>query len=246
MRFNGKYAVITGASRGIGATIAARLAAEGAFVVVNYASSDEAAAKVVDAIRQAGGKAVAVRADVSTSVGVDTLFREVDALCAGRVDILVNNAGYMTLGHLEDSSDEQFDKTVNLNIRGVFLVARAALPRMTSGGRMINIGSIFSERMPLPGLGLYGMSKFAVAGFSRAWARDLADRGITVNCIQPGPVDTVLNPADGEFAPFITPLTAQKRYGATNEVAALVAFVASDEASYITGACLNVDGGTNA
>lgn len=246
MELQGKTAIVTGASRGIGAAIAKRLAADGAYVAVNYGSSAADAEAVVAAIESAGGKAFSVQADMSSSEGVRDLFAATDKQFTDKLDILVNNAGYFALGELDDSSDEDFDKTVNLNVRAVFLAAREGLNRMQSGGRIINIGSIFGERMPLPGVGLYTMSKFAVAGFTRAWARDLGPRGITVNCIQPGPIDTALNPADGEFAPAITPLTALGRYGETGEVADLVAFVASPRASYMTGACINVDGGVNA
>ncbi len=246
MELQGKTAIVTGASRGIGAATARRLAADGAHVAVNYGSSAADAEAVVAAIESAGGKAFSVQADMSSSEGVRDLFAVTDQQFAGKLDILVNNAGYFALGELGDSSDEDFDKTVNLNVRAVFLASREGLSRMQSGGRIINIGSIFGERMPLPGVGLYTMSKFAVAGFTRAWARDLGPKGITVNCIQPGPIDTALNPADGEFAPAITPLTALGRYGETGEVADLVAFVASPRASYMTGACINVDGGVNA
>jgi len=246
MELEGKTAIVTGASRGIGAAIAKRLAAEGAQVAINYGRSAEAAEAVVKEIESGGGRAFAVQADMSSVTGVKDLFAETDRNFGGRLDILVNNAGYFAFGELGDSNDEDFENTINLNVRGVFLAAREAVSRMQEGGRIINIGSIFGERMPLPGVGLYTMSKFAVAGFSRAWARDLGPKGITVNCIQPGPIDTDLNPADGEFAPAITPLTALGRYGNVDEVAKLAVFVASPRASYMTGACLNVDGGVNA
>lgn len=246
MELEGKTAIVTGASRGIGAAIARRLAAEGAHVAVNYGRSAEAAEAVVQAIQSEGGKAFTVQADMSRADGARDLFAATDQTFGGKLDILVNNAGYFALGELAESTDEDFENTVNLNVRAVFLAAREAISRMSSGGRIINIGSIFGERMPLPGVGLYTMSKFAVAGFTRAWSRDLGPRSITVNCIQPGPIDTDLNPADGEFAPSITPLTALNRYGKTEEVADLVAFVASPRSSYMTGACINVDGGVNA
>lgn len=244
MKLPGKAAIVTGSSRGIGAAIARRLGAEGARVVVNYARSPEAAEEVVAAIRQAGSAATAVRADIATAEGVEALFRGAEAWLGSRLDILVNNAGIFEMGPLPDLSPEDFDRTMNLNVRGVFLCAREAARRMGSGGRIINIGSVFGERIPFAGLSLYTMSKFAVAGFTHAWARDLGSAGITVNCVQPGPIDTELNPAESEFAQQITPMTALGRYGRPEEIAAMVAFLASDEASYITGACLTVDGGT--
>jgi len=246
MKLNGKYVIVTGSSRGIGAAIARRLSADGAHVLVNYARSADAAEEIVGNIERDGGKAFAVAADMSTPEGVDTLFSSADERFEGRLDVLVNNAGFFPLGDLTESSDADFESVVALNIRGVFLAARRAVERMQLGGRIINIGSIFGERMPLAGIGLYTMSKFAVAGFTRAWARDLGERGITVNCVQPGPIDTELNPAEGEFAQQILPHTALGRYGKPNEVASLVAYLASDDAGYITGACMTVDGGVNA
>ncbi|MEO0378082.1 MAG: 3-oxoacyl-ACP reductase family protein [Cyanobacteria bacterium P01_A01_bin.17] len=243
---NGKKAIVTGASRGIGAAIAKQLAAEGAHVIINYGRSVESAQQVLEEIQSQGGQATLVQADMSAAAGVKTLFEQADQVFAGPLDILVNNAGFFPLGSLEESTDEDFEKIVNLNIRGVFLAAREAAQRMGEGGRIINIGSIFGERMPLPGIGLYTMSKFAVAGFTRAWARDLGAKKITVNAIQPGPIDTELNPAEGEFAEQILPLTALGRYGHPSEIASMVAYLASEAAAYITGTSLTVDGGVNA
>ncbi|MEM7770586.1 MAG: 3-oxoacyl-ACP reductase family protein [Cyanobacteria bacterium P01_A01_bin.37] len=242
----GKKALVTGSSKGIGAAIAKQLAAEGAHVIVNYARSGDLAQQIVGEIQSQGGQATMIQADMGTSAGVDALFEKMDQVFAGHLDILVNNAGFFPLGTLEESTDEDFEKIVNLNIRGGFLAAREAIKRMGEGGRIINIGSIFGERMPLSGIGLYTMSKFAVAGFTRAWARDLGSRKITVNTIQPGPIDTDLNPAEGEFAEQILPLTALGRYGRPAEVASLVGYVASPAAAYITGANLTIDGGVNA
>lgn len=242
----GKTALVTGSSKGIGAAIAQHLAAEGAHVIINYARSANAAQAVLEAIQSAGGQATIVQADISSMAGVEALFEQVDQLFAGHLDILVNNAGFFPLGTLEESTPEDFEKIVNLNIRGVFLAAREAIKRMGEGGRIINIGSIFGERMPLAGIGLYTMSKFAVAGFTRAWARDLGPRKITVNTVQPGPIDTDLNPAEGEFAEQILPFTALGRYGQPQEVASLVGYLASEAAAYITGTSLTIDGGTNA
>ncbi|MEO1093760.1 MAG: 3-oxoacyl-ACP reductase family protein [Cyanobacteria bacterium J06638_28] len=242
----GKTALVTGSSKGIGAAIAQHLAAEGAHVIINYARSADAAQAVLDGIQVAGGQATIVPADMSSPAGVEALFEQVDQVLAGHRDILVNNAGFFPLGTLAESTPEDFEKVVNLNVRGVFLAAREAIKRMDAGGRIINIGSIFGERMPLAGIGLYTMSKFAVAGFTRAWARDLGPRKITVNTVQPGPIDTDLNPAEGEFAEQILPYTALGRYGQPQEVASLVGYLASEAAAYITGASLTIDGGTNA
>ncbi|MGH8719432.1 MAG: 3-oxoacyl-ACP reductase family protein [Burkholderiales bacterium] len=242
---NGKVAIVTGASRSIGAAIAKRLATEGASVIVNYSGSEARANEVVQSITSDGGKAKALRANMRDPAAIKRLFNET-LKTFGRLDILVNNAGTFALKSLEESTEEDFDETFDLNVRAVFLAAREAARRMNEGGRIINIGSVNGDRMPYAGGGLNGASKAAVAGFTRGWARDLGPRGITVNCVQPGPIDTDMNPADGESSTFQKQMTALGRYGKTKEVAALVAFLASPEAADITGACLNVDGGTNA
>lgn len=243
---DGKTAIVTGASRGIGAAIAKQLAADGARVIVNYARSADLAQQVVEQIQSQGGQATIVQADLGSIAGVEALFEQGDRIFAGQLDILVNNAGFFPLGTLDRCTNEDFEKIVDLNIRGVFLAAREATKRMNEGGRIVNIGSIFGERMPLSGIGLYAMSKFAIVGFTRAWARDLGPKRITVNCVQPGPIDTDLNPAEGEFAERILPYTSLDRYGNPEEVASLVAYLASDAAAYITGASLTIDGGVNA
>ncbi|QEH36059.1 Cyclic-di-GMP-binding biofilm dispersal mediator protein [Aquisphaera giovannonii] len=241
----GKAALVTGGSRGIGAAIARRLAAEGARVAVTYTKGEEAAAAVVKEIEAAGGKAIAIRADGTDAKAVQGAV-ERTAATFGRLDVLVNNAGTAIPRPFEESPLEEMRQVIDLNVLGVFVATQAALKHMKDGGRIINIGSCVGERILAPGLAAYAATKGAVKMFTQALAREVGERGITVNNVQPGPIDTDLNPASGEWASSQTPVTALKRYGKVDEVAALVAFVAGPESSYITGANLTVDGGTNA
>jgi 3-oxoacyl-[acyl-carrier protein] reductase len=241
----GKVALVTGGSRGIGAAIARRLAADGASVAITYVQGADAAASVVKQIEAAGGKAVAIRADVTDASAVKAAVEKTVATL-GRLDVLVNNAGTAIPKPFEESTLEEMDRVIAINIRGVFAATHAALKHLGKGGRIINIGSCVGERMMTPGLAAYSATKGAVKMFTQGLSREVGERGITVNNVQPGPIDTELNPAESEWAVPQIANTALKRYGKVDDVAALVAFVASPEASYITGASLTVDGGTNA
>src|SRR5277367_6279888 len=240
-----KVALVTGGSRGIGAGIAKRLAADGAAVAITYTKGADAAAAVVKDIERAGGKAIAIQADAADAKAVNAAVEKTVATF-GRLDVLVNNAGTAIPKPFEETTLEDMDHMINLNLRGVFIATQAALKHLSKGGRIITIGSCVGERMMTPGLVAYAATKGAVKMFTQGLAREVADRGITVNNIQPGPIDTDLNPASSEWATPQIANTALKRYGRVEDVAALVAFVASPQASYITGANLTVDGGTNA
>jgi len=238
----GKVALITGGSRGIGAAIAKRLAADGANVAITYAKGADAAASVVKEIERAGRKAIAIQADAADADAVKAAV-EKTVTTFGRLDILVNNAGTAVPKRFEETTLEELDRLIAINIRGVFVATQAALKHMKSGGRIISIGSAVGERALTPGLVPYSATKGAVKMFTQGLSREVASRGITVNNVQPGPIDTDTNPATGEWAVPQKAFTALGRYGHVDEVAALVAFVAGPESSYITGANLNVDGG---
>jgi 3-oxoacyl-[acyl-carrier protein] reductase len=240
-----KVALVTGGSRGIGAAIAKRLAADGASVAITYAKDASAASAVVKAIELSGGKAVAIQADAADVQAVKGAVEKAVA-AFGRLDVLVNNAGTAIPKKFEDATLEELDRVIDINVRGVFVATQAALKHMKSGGRIIMIGSCVGERMMTPGLVPYSATKGAVKMFTQGLSREVGSRGITVNNVQPGPIDTDLNPAAGEWAVPQKAATALGRYGSVDEVAALVAFVAGPESSYITGANLTVDGGTNA
>ncbi len=242
MRLAGKTALVTGGSRGIGAGIATRLAADGADVAITYNSNREAADRTVAAIVAHGRRGYAVQAD-----GRDTTaLRDGVAAAAqahGGLDILVHNAGTADMGTIGAISDESYAKQFETNVDAVFHGTVAALPHLRDGGRILIIGSINAHSLRFPGASVYGATKAAVVALAKGWARDLASRRILVNVIQPGPIDTDLNPASGPFAAVMAPGTALGRYGTVEEVAAVAAFFASDDASYITGATLDVDGG---
>jgi 3-oxoacyl-[acyl-carrier protein] reductase len=244
-KLEGKVALVTGGSRGIGAAIAKRLAADGALVAITYAKGADAAASVVEAIKSSGGKAIALQADATAA---DQVKAAIDKTVAalGKLDVFVNSAGTAIPKKFEETTLEELDRVIDLNLRGAFIATQGALKHMNNGGRVILIGSCVGERMMTPGLAAYAATKGAIKMFAQGLSREVGDRGITVNNIQPGPIDTDLNPAAGEWAVPQKALTALNRYGSVDEVASLVAFIASPEAAYITGASLTVDGGTNA
>jgi 3-oxoacyl-[acyl-carrier protein] reductase len=237
-----KVALVTGGSRGIGAAIAKRLAADGASVAITYAKDAKAASAVVKAIERDGGRAVAIQANATDAAAVKGAIEKTVATF-GRLDVLVNNAGTAIPKPFEDTTLEEIDHVIDINFRGTLVATQAALKHMRSGGRIIMVGSAVGERAVSPGLVAYSGTKGAVKMFAQALAREIGNRDITVNNVQPGPIDTDLNPASGDWAVPQKAATALDRYGSADEVAALVAFVASPESSYITGANLTVDGG---
>ncbi len=242
---NEKVALVTGGSRGIGAAIAKRLAADGAEVAITYAKDADAAGAVVKAIEAAGGKALAIQAEAAATEAIKAAVEKTIATF-GRLDVLVNNAGVAIPKPFEETTLEEMDRMININFLGTMAATQAALKHMQSGGRIIMIGSCVGERVLTPGLVAYSATKGAVKMFTQGLSREVGGRGITVNNVQPGPIDTDLNPASGDWATPQKAVTALGRYGQVDEVAALVAFVAGPESSYITGANLTVDGGTNA
>jgi len=244
-KLKNKVALVTGGSRGIGAAIAKRLAADGAHVAITYTNGQDAAATVVKDIERAGGKAVAIKADAADAEAVRNAVDKTVATF-GQIDVLVNNAGTAIAKKFEDTTLEEMDRMFNINVRGALVATQAALKHMNNGGRIIMIGSCVGERLLTPGLVPYSATKGAVKMFTQGLSREVGGRGLTVNNIQPGPIDTDLNPASGDWAAPQKANTALDRYGKVDEVAALVSFVAGPESSYITGANLTVDGGTNA
>jgi 3-oxoacyl-[acyl-carrier protein] reductase len=237
----GRRAIVTGGSRGIGAAIVRRLAAEGANVVFTYAASADAAAALVADIEASGGRAIALRADSADVVALQSAIRAgVDAL--GGLDILVNNAGILLHGGVDAYSLDDFERMFAVNVRAVFVGVQAASAHLESGGRIVTIGSVAADRTAFPGASVYSMTKGAVASLTRGLARDLGPRGITVNTVEPGPTDTDMNAAPG-LLERLAPMMALGRVGKDAEVASLVAWLAGPESSYVTGAALTVDGG---
>ncbi|MBK5565345.1 MAG: 3-oxoacyl-ACP reductase FabG [Ensifer sp. SSB1] len=240
-----KVALVTGGSRGIGAAIARRLADEGATVAVTYSQSKEKAEALVAEITKAGGSALAVQADNRDPGAVEAAVGAI-AEKHGRIDILVNNAGVFDAGTVTEVTAEDFDRTIDINVKAVFLATRAAAAHMPEGGRVVSIGSNLAARVPWPGMSLYVLSKSALIGFTKAVARDLGPRGITVNVVHPGSTDTDMNPADGEHAGPQRGLMAIPRFNEASDVAGVVAWLVGPDGRSVTGAEFTIDGGTNA
>ena len=242
---SGKVSLVTGASRGIGAAVAVRLAELGSDVAITYAQSKERADEVVDKITAHGRRGLAIRAD---SAAADEVVAAVGLVVDefGRLDVLVNNAGVFPFGPIDDVSLDEVDRTLGIHARAVYLTSQAAVRHMTDGGRIVSIGSNLAERVPFPGVTLYAMSKSALIGFTKGLARDLGERGITVNLVQPGSTDTDMNPADGPTADDQRALSALGRYANPADIADTVAFLTGPRSQNITGALVTVDGGTNA
>lgn len=236
-----KNAIVTGGSRGIGAAIATRLAEDGAHVVLTYNSSEGPAQAVVEAITKAGGSAVAVKADASDPSSVSAYIDK--AKEAGGIDILVHNAGIARMAPISDANLDAFREVYKTNVDGVYAGTHAAIPHLNDGASIIVVSSVNSHTFPMAGFAMYGSSKAAVTGLVKGWSRDLGHRNIRVNAIQPGPIDTDMNPADGSFSDGMRRMTSLRRYGKAEEVAALAAFLASDESSFITGTGIDIDGG---
>jgi 3-oxoacyl-[acyl-carrier protein] reductase len=244
-RLEKKRALVTGGSRGIGAAIVKRLAREGAHVALTYAGNTARAKETVRAVQELGVKALAIQADSADAsalvAAVEQTVREL-----GGIDILVNNAGIAVMAPVEEYRLEDLDRTLAVNVRAVFIATQAAVKHMQPGGRIINIGSCNADRMPFTGGAVYAMSKAALVGLVKGLARDLGPRGITINNVQPGPVDTDLNPATGDFAKMLIQQLALPRYATGDEIASLVAYLAGPEAAFVTGASLSIDGGFTA
>lgn len=238
----GRRALVTGGSRGIGAAIVRRLAADGAAVAFTYHSSPEQADALVAEASASGSQVVAIRAD-SGNVEAITAAVEQTVTVLGGLDILVNNAGVAHGAPIEEFPLEEFDRLVAVNVRGVFAAVRAAVPHLGSDGRIITIGSVNADRVPVPGISIYSTTKAAVAGLTRGLARELGPRGITVNNVQPGPTATDMNPDEGDFADHMRSLTALGRYGQPADIASAVAYLALPEAGFVTGVTWNIDGG---
>ncbi|WP_068468930.1 3-oxoacyl-ACP reductase family protein [Candidatus Protochlamydia phocaeensis] len=243
-RLQNKIALVTGGSRGIGAAIARRFAKEGCHVAINFTESQEKAFSLAKELEKEGIQALALQADLADPLQAATLVQKVGEHF-GRIDILVNNAGIHAGGAIDapNLDIERLSRQLAINVGGVFAITRAAIPFIKDGGRIILIGSVNGERITAPGGADYAATKAALIGYTHGWARDLGPKNITVNLVQPGPIDTDMNPDNTEFAEMIKKGVALGRYGKPEEIASAVAFLASPEASYMTGSTLTVDGG---
>ncbi|QPC93048.1 3-oxoacyl-ACP reductase family protein [Mesorhizobium sp. INR15] len=242
---SGRAALVTGGSRGIGAAIARRLAANGASVALTYVNGEEQARAVVDGIKSGGGSAIAIKADNRDAAAIE---KAVDDTVAafGRLDILVNSAGIWRAAPLETMSLTDFDETMEVNLRAPFIASKAASAYMGEGGRIISIGSNLAERVTDANLTAYSTSKAALVGLTKALARDLGPRGITANVVHPGSTDTDMNPQGGPHAEHQRRKMATPRFGDANDIAGMVAWLAGPEGRFVTGAALTIDGGANA
>ncbi|WP_020576385.1 SDR family NAD(P)-dependent oxidoreductase [Actinopolymorpha alba] len=245
LALQGKVALVTGGSRGIGAGIAERLAADGADVAITYNTAAHRADGVVAKIKDTGRRGLALAAPATDPAAVTEAVEQTVAEL-GQLDILINNAGIFTYGPIDELTLEQFEETLAVHVRAVFVAVQAAVKHLPESGRIISIGSNLAERVPGPGLSLYALSKSALVGFTKGLARDLGPRGITANVVHPGSTDTDMNPADGEIADAERARTALGRYGTTADVAGMVAYLASEAGRNITGTSITVDGGANA
>lgn len=243
-RLNSKVAFITGGSRGIGAAIALALAKDGADVAITYTSAPAKAEEVVNAIRKLGRRALAIKADNLDAAAVEAAVAEAHAKL-GSIDILVNSAGVFSVDTIDTATLEEFDRVMAIHVRASFVASKAAAAVMRTGGRIIFIGSNLGEQVPFPGLSIYSTSKFALVGLTKALARDLGPREITVNIVQPGSTDTDMNPANGDHAEAQLALMAIPRFGKAQDIAGLVTFLAGEESRFITGSSITIDGGAN-
>jgi NAD(P)-dependent dehydrogenase (short-subunit alcohol dehydrogenase family) len=241
----GKVALVTGGSRGIGAAIARRLASEGANVVLTYHSSKQQAEAVVADIKKTGQQGLAVAANSIDPLAVKSAVDQT-VTTFGQLDILINNAGIFIVKSIDDLTLEDYDQTMDVNVKAVFVASQAAAKYMGEGGRIISIGSNLAEHVPIQGMSLYSLSKSALIGFTKALARDLGPKGITVNVVHPGATNTDMNPADGDHSDGLRDLMAIPRYGDPEDIANFVTWLASEESKFITGSGLTIDGGTNA
>jgi len=240
-----KVALVTGGSRSIGAAIAKKLAADGAAVAITYSASPDRAAQVVADIEAAGGKAIAIAADAGNPEAVRVAVAQTVAVFGG-IDILVNNAGVAVNAPIEDVKFKDFERMLAVNVTGVFVATQEAVRHMKAGGRIIHIGSSMTRYAAFPTASVYTLTKGAITGFNRSLVRDLGPKGITVNTVHPGPTDTDMNPADGPVAAIVGPGMAIGRYGQPAEIASVVAFLASPDAAFVTGADIVADGGLTA